>query len=57
MFDGYLFVVLSERLGQLPDVIERDMSDYWLNRWALFLEAEAINAKKPTSEQRKAGKR
>jgi hypothetical protein len=35
-------LVIARELGQLPDVVESEMSEYWINRMVVILEAEAI---------------
>lgn len=36
-------MAVAEKFGQLPDTVENEMSVYWLDRVAVYMEAQAIN--------------
>jgi len=50
--EGNLIMAIAEKYGQLPDTVEREMSEYWLNRVAVAMEAEAIDQKRRNDEMK-----
>ncbi|MGH9819614.1 MAG: hypothetical protein ACRD43_05545, partial [Pyrinomonadaceae bacterium] len=51
--DGNDVLVLAETYGVLPDVVEREMSEYWRLRAIARLEGMAINAENASRANRR----
>jgi len=44
--EGNLIIAIAEKFGCLPDDVESRMSEFWLNRVTVAMEAEAIDQKR-----------
>lgn len=46
-------MAIAERFGQLPTTVENELDEYWLNRIAVYMEAQGIDERRKEKERRK----
>jgi len=45
-----LIIAIAEKFGQLPDTVEREMSDYWFKRTVVQMDAAIIERERKDRE-------
>lgn len=45
-------MAVAERFGQLPTTVENELDEYWLNRIAVYMEAQNLDAQRKDREFR-----
>lgn len=46
-------MAIAERFGQLPTTVENELDEYWLNRIAVYMEAQNIDEIRKEKERRR----
>ena len=46
-------MVIAERFGQLPDTVENEMSEYWFDRAAAWIQGESLDNMRRIKQARK----
>lgn len=50
-------MAIAEKFGVLPDTVENEMSEYWIDRVAVQMEAKALDDQRRERERQRRSKR